>query len=124
MEQRAKIIDGTEYFVTQMTAIEALKIQTKIIKLLGSGLQNLITFDNTTFTPEAIKSLLGAIADNFDDDLANTIVLDLFKRNIFYQKDDRKISVEFSTHFAGKMPEMWQVVAFILEVNFIPQGEG
>ena len=38
MEQKRKEIDGTIYLVTQMDAVKALKVQTKLIKVLGAGI--------------------------------------------------------------------------------------
>ena len=42
MEQKKKTIGTMTYLVTQMDTLSALKIQTKIIKLLGAGIFGLV----------------------------------------------------------------------------------
>lgn len=116
MEQKSKSIGTETYLVTQMDAIRALKIQTKLIKMLGSGALELM--DTSKDTKEKIAGLVPKLMENFDDDLANELVLSLFEKGVFTKKGEHPKVVDFATHFAGKVFEMWKVVAFILEVNF------
>ena len=116
MEQKSKSIGTTTYLVTQMDAVRALKVQTKLIKLLGPGAQSLL--DTAQPIKEKLKALIPALMENFDDDLVNDLILSLFDSGIFIQIGDVPKVVDFSTHFAGKPFEMWKVVAFIMEVNF------
>jgi len=116
MEQKSKSIGTTTYLVTQMDAVRALKVQTKLIKLLGPGALPLM--DTAQPIKEKLKALIPALMENFDDDLVNGLVLSLFDKGVFIQVGDVPKVVDFSTHFAGKPFEMWKVVAFILEVNF------
>jgi len=116
MEQKSKSIGTTTYLVTQMDAVRALKVQTKLIKLLGPGALPLM--DTSQPIKEKLKALIPALMENFDSDLVNDLVLSLFDKGIFIQVGDVPKVVDFSTHFAGKPFEMWKVVAFIMEVNF------
>lgn len=114
MEQKKKSIGTNTYLVTQMDAISALKIQTKIIKVIGPGAVSLIG----GIGADKIKAVIPALLKNFDDEIVNEIVLSLFEKGVFIEINGTPKVVDFATHFAGNMPEMWKVVAFILEVNF------
>jgi len=129
MEQKSKSIGTTTYLVTQMDAVRALKVQTKLIKLLGPGALPLMDTSQpikeklkalipALMEKEKLKALIPALMENFDSDLVNDLVLSLFDKGIFIQVGDVPKVVDFSTHFAGKPFEMWKVVAFIMEVNF------
>ncbi|GAH63048.1 unnamed protein product [marine sediment metagenome] len=131
MEQKKKQIGNTLYLVTQTDAISALKIQTKLIKILGPGALPMIVKMQGVLgaakkdkkkvgelAKEALSIILPAIASSFDDETVNSLVLSLFERGVFTKAGDASIPVEFSTHFVGKPMEMWKVAAFILEVNF------
>lgn len=116
MEQKSRIIGTTEYLVTQMDAVSALKVQTKIIKLIGAGAADLL--DESKSIQDKLMEIIPKLMNNFDDNLVNNLVLSLFDKGVFIKVNDNPKKVEFSTHFAGKAKEMWQVVGFILEVNF------
>jgi len=116
-EQKSKIIGTTEYLVTQMDAVSALKIQTKLIKILGPSVLSLLD-DKTENTSSKISKMIPQLMENFDDELVNELVLSLFKSGVFVKENNVPKVVDFATHFAGKPTEMWQVMAFILEANF------
>lgn len=111
MEQKSKVIGNETYLVTQLDAISALKIQARLVKILGSGA---VCLTNGGDLSSAIKGIM----DNFDDELVVDFVLSLFERNVFIKSGDLPRVVDFSIDFVGKMTEMWKVVGFILETNF------
>ena len=116
MEQKSKSIGTTIYLVTQMDAISALKVQTKLIKILGSGALTLM--DTSQSIKEKLAALIPKLMENFDDGLVNDLILSLFEKGVFVQDGEVPKVVDFSTHFSGKPLEMWKVVGFIMEVNF------
>ncbi|RLB85536.1 MAG: hypothetical protein DRH26_18210, partial [Deltaproteobacteria bacterium] len=116
MEQKSKSIGTTVYLVTQMDALRALKVQTKLIRLLGKGALPLL--DTKISAKEKLAALIPKLMESFDDELVNSLVLDLFSKGVFTQDNGVPKVVDFSTHFAGKPFEMWKVVGFIMEVNF------
>ena len=99
-----------------MDAMRALKVQTKLIKLLGKGAFPLM--DTSKPIKEKLAVLIPKLMENFDDNLVNELVLSLFEKGVFIQDGEVPKVVDFSTHFTGKPFEMWKVVGFILEVNF------
>lgn len=116
MEQKSKSIGTNIYLVTQMDAISALKIQTKLIKILGEGIFSLL--GSAENSKNKLVQIIPKLMENFDDELVTELVLSLFEKGIFTKEKDHSKVVDFATHFAGKPMEMWQVAAFILEVNF------
>ena len=116
MEQKEKNIGNSTYLVTQMDAISALKIQTKLIKVLGSGIFSLV--GKAEKSEDKLKKIIPALMENFDDEVVNDLVLSLFKKGVFIKVGDHPKVIDFATHFTGKPMEMWQVTAFILEANF------
>jgi len=117
MEQKEKTIGTTTYLVTQLDAVAALKIQTKLIKIIGPGIFSLVG-KNGKNTAEKVSEMIPALMENFDDEIINSLVLSLFERNVFIKKNGDPVVLDFATHFAGKPMEMWKVVGFILEANF------
>ena len=116
MEQKKKVIGTTTYLVTQLDAVSALKIQTKLIKILGAGVFSMAGTPGDI--KEKLKDVLPALMENFDDEIVNELVLSLFARNVFTEIKGVPQVVDFATHFAGKAIEMWKVAGFILETNF------
>jgi len=116
MEQKSKIIGTTEYLVTQMDAVSALKVQTKLIKILGTGILSLVGDKGSV--QDKLKTLIPQLMENFDDEIVNDLVLSLFKKGVFYKEKGIPKAIDFATYFAGKPLEMWKVVGFIMEANF------
>lgn len=116
MEQKSKSIGNTTYLVTQMDAIRSLKVQTKLIKILGPGAIQFLDRDKPI--KSKLAALIPKLMEKFDADLVNELVLSLFDKGVFTQAEGVPKVLDFSTHFAGKPFEMWKVVAFIMEVNF------
>ena len=124
MEQKTKAIGTITYKVTQLDAVASLKIQAKLIKILGAGGLSIIAtaltkgMDKDIMKGAIISDVVPALLERFDDKEVVELVLSLFDRNVFYEKDGIDRKVEFSTHFSGKALEMWKVAGFILEANF------
>jgi len=116
MEQKSEVIGTTEYLVTQMDAVSALKVQTKLLKLMGPGALELM--DEKSSVDEKVIKIIPKLMENFDDEIVNDLVLSLFEKGVFEKVNGTPKVIDFSTHFAGKAFEMWKVVGFILKVNF------
>lgn len=123
MEQLEKNIGTETYLVTQMDAIRALKVQTKLIKILGTGIFSLMGKADADIS-EKIAALIPKLVENFDDKFATALVISLFEKGVFTRVDGVPKVVDFATHFTGKPMEMWKVVAFILEANFAGELSG
>ena len=84
--------------------------------LSSAGLENELNAEGEIMAENVIEFT----DDNFDDEVVNRFVLSLFDSQVFTEKGGKPRVVDFSTHFAGKVVEMWKVVAFILETNLMP----
>jgi hypothetical protein len=125
LEQKTKEINGVKYLVTTMDGLRALKTQTKIIKILGPSLFEMIAsgaVGKDGLDPKKISKLLSAIVpllSSFDDEAVNDLVLSLFDKGIFTEdKEGNPTKLDFEVHFTGRIKDVWSVAAFILEVNF------
>lgn len=118
MKQEEKIINGTIYKVTTMDAVSALSVQANLIKILGSSFGEL----SSGADKDSIKNAISKLTENIDDERVVHLVVKLFDKNVFYVKNTEghqiDTPIDFNTYFSGKIVEMWQVVFFILEVNF------
>lgn len=119
IEQKQKEIDGITYYVTQLDAFSGLQIQTKLIKILGPAAIPVIekSINSVSELKKNLAHILPSLLNNFDDKVLNEFILSLFKRNIFYLEGDKKLPVDFASHFTGKILRIWKVAYFILEVN-------
>ncbi len=123
--QTERLINGTLYAVTLMDAIKAVKIQTKLIKILGSSVLDLlfggVDLKNLKDDPKTLQKITDMAVNmmsNFDDEVVSDLVISLFDVGVFVKVEEVTVPVEFRTHFIGKTAEMWQVAKFIMEVNF------
>jgi len=118
MKQESKTINGTVYKVTTMDALSALSVQAKLIKLLGASFGEL----SGGADKESIKNAIEKLTENFDDERVVSLVVKLFEKNVFYVQTVNGTAIDtpidFSSYFAGKTAEMWEVAMFIIEVNF------
>ena len=123
-------INGNEYHVTQMDAIEAFKTQTYIVKTLAPLLQYLKgsdtlsdaydkgvgavnnALDEGSEDDQAIK-VLTSILDKIDDDKFHSFFVRMCEQA--FRGDER---VQFNKHFAGNLFEAYKVFFFVLKVNF------
>jgi hypothetical protein len=122
IEQKRKEINGTTYLVNQMGGTRALKVQTKLVGLLGRGILEVLEKGGANNPKEIITALL-PVLDNFDDEKAFSFVEFMFSGGgLFIEKRDGDIkvpvSLDFEKDFIGKPFEMWKVLGFILEANF------
>lgn len=113
---KEKEIDGAKYSVTQMTARQALKMQAKLIKLLGPCISEAISAslskDDTNFLSKIITSL----ATQLDEKTFDQLVFDLLQgvRKNGFELSEGSINLEF----AGALNTLFKVIAFVLEANY------
>lgn len=124
LEQKKKVINGTTYAVTQLGAIAALKIQTKLLRIVGPGIAGLDveelkgSGDLQQKFMSTIMKILPEMFATFDDAVVNSLIEDLFESNVFVMEGATPTVLDFDDHFVGKPLDIWKVARFILEVNF------
>lgn len=122
-EQKKKEIDGVTYLVTQMDAVKALRVQTKLIKLIGPGVSKIKSPTGTEFDVSSMLTMLEPLLEKVNDAELFEFIMSLFENGVMLQgktKDGQLVPMplNFEEHFVGKTMTMWKVVGFILEANF------
>ncbi len=120
IETREKIIEGSNYSVTQLPARKALRLKTKLIKCFGPMLAQLfLTVSDGESESDKKISLVHAIeilSQSIDENTFENLVMELLQ-------GVRKNGVElnqatFDLEFAGNFKELYLVLFFVIEVNF------
>ena len=89
IETKEKIINGSTYSVTQMPARRALKVQARLMKLLGNAFGELLLAsqapeeEQDSFLPKIITSLI----ESLDEKTFDSFILELVE---FYVRKDGK----------------------------------
>ncbi len=118
IETRDEEINGSVYTVTQMTARRALKMQARLIKLLGPSISQIFVSANDTSSnaDNAIPKAISLLSDQLDEKTFEQLVLDLMQG---VRKDGHELRPEIiDMEFAGNLNTLFLVLKFILEVNF------
>lgn len=118
IETKEKIINGSTYSVTQLPARRALRLQAKLVKLLGPAASAIFVASGDLDTADqAIPKAVASLASQLDDKNFDQLVLELL------QGQARINGKEITEHvldmeFAGKLNELFLLLGFVLEVNF------
>jgi len=119
VKEEKKEIDGVTYVVKELDAISALKLQVRLAKLLGPSFKEAVAENSNNSIAGA---MISSLVSNMQSDETLDLILSLFKKNVFYEHehegDTQLMKVSFETHFSGKLPTMWKVALFVLQVNF------
>lgn len=112
IETEEKEICGSIYLVTQMPAMRALKMQARLLRLIGPSFGAMIASGEDSSIPVAINLL----AEKLDENTYEKIILDLLQG---VRKDGVELTKGFiDLAFAGNLNELYRVIQFVLEVNF------
>lgn len=122
IESKEKIIEGAKYYVSQFPARRALKIKTRLIKLLapslfstvsGANSKNILDAEiNTDSIGKAVELLVNRLEEN---ELEN-LIMELL---CMTRRDGKEITPQlFDTIYAGNFYELYQALYFIIEVNY------
>lgn len=122
IETKEKTINGAKYQVTQMTARRALKMQAKLLKLFGASLAHIFLpsgdqpMDGASFSKDEAIKALKELAIEIDDNTFEKLVIELLSgvRKDGIELNEGVIDLEF----AGELNTLFQVIWFVLEVNF------
>ena len=112
IETKEKEVGGSTYSVTQMPAIRALKVQARLLRLIGPSFAAMIASGDDSSIPMAITLL----TDKLDEKTFENLVLELTQG---VRKDGIELTrSKIDLDFAGNLNELFRVLQFILEVNF------
>ncbi len=116
IETKEKTINGSKYSVTQFTAFKALRIQNKLIKLLGPSLGCVFSSYDPKDPDKGLPLALKMLAEQLDEDVFENLVIEILQttRKSGHELKRDLINMEFS----GKLNELFLVLQFVLEVNY------
>lgn len=124
LKTEKKIIDDSEYTVSQFTGREAFKIKLKLVKILAPIISSLISNFDAKGKPildseidfskigESISSLMNTMSE---DEMID-FILRMLKNT---RKDNLEITEQiFDVCFAGNLTTIYKVIYFVIQVNY------
>lgn len=118
IETREKEIDGSTYSVTQMTARRALRMQARLLKLLGPAASALFVAATKDLksADDSIPKAIAYLGENLDEKTFDSLVMELMAG---VRKDNHELTpATIDMEFAGDLNTLFLVLKFVLEVNF------
>lgn len=120
IETKEKAIDGKRVTVTQLPARRALKLQTKLVKLLGSSVAALVSGSKGSMTmeldPTTLAVAMEKLADHLDEEQFAQLVREVLQST---RVDNQELNdAVFDLLFAGNFLFMYKVIGFTLQVNY------
>lgn len=121
IENKEKTIGGNKYIVTQFPARRALKLKTRLLKLVAPSLFSAFGNSGTNIMEAKVdstmlKSAVSALVDRLDADEVEDLVISLLAST---RREGKELNAaEFDRVFAGNFGEMYSALVFVLEVNF------
>lgn len=115
IESKEKQIGDSKYMVTQMTALRAVRMQARLLKMLGPSFAAMIASDQAN-PDSCLPMAVSLLSDKLDEKSFENLVVDLMQ-------GVRKNGVELTRsdldmEFAGNLNELFLVMQFVLECNF------
>ena len=111
-------LNGNKYTVTQMTARNAIKMQARLMRLLGPAASAIFVAaaKDLKTADDAIPTAITYLVQQLDEKTFENLVMDLMHgvRKNNYEMSPQSIDVEFS----GDLNTLFLLLKFILEVNF------
>lgn len=119
METRERSIGGHSYRVTQFPGRMGLRLQVRLVKLLGPAVGTLAADGNVMdaqIDGGMIGKAVGLLADRLEEDAVEKLVVELLSGT---RRDGGELGgAQIDLAFAGHYGELLQVLAFVIEVNY------
>lgn len=122
IESKEKIIEGAKYYVSQFPARRALKLKTKLIKLLAPSLftaagnykgGNILDAD---LGSDTLGKAVSMLVERLDENDLESLIMELL---CMTRREGKEITEQyFDMVYAGNFSELYKALYFILEVNF------
>jgi hypothetical protein len=116
IEVKEKNIGEAKYMVTQMPAMRAVRMQARLLKLLGPSFAAIVASNDKDNPDSCLTMAVSLLVEKLDEKTFETLVLDLLQG---VRKDGAELTREkIDLDFAGKLNDLYLVMQFVLEVNF------
>lgn len=111
-------IDGDEYELTQLGALEGRKILTKLLQMIGPSLQELAAAE--TLNEKAMGAAVAKALESLDEGTFE-LICDVFGKRTTVLVDGKKPALTgpvFDQHFAGRYLAMMKWLFACMKLNF------
>lgn len=122
IQTKEKIIQGSRYVVTQMTARRALRMKARLLKLFGKPLAQMFIPSNETpidglaFSRESAIKAIAGLCEELEDKAFESVIVELLSS---VRKEGMELTEGIiDLEFAGDLATMYEVVWFVLEANY------
>jgi len=118
IETKELELNGSTYLVTEMTARRALRMQARLLKLLGPAASAifLAAAKDVDSADDSIPNAITHLVDQLDEKSFESLVMELMQG---VRKDNMELTPAIiDLEFAGDLNSLFLVLKFILEVNF------
>lgn len=116
IQTKDKTIGDSVYSVTQMPGLTALRMQSKLMRILGPSFAQMVSSAGTKNLDAGFAPAVSLLVNQLDPDTFETLVKDLMKG---VRKNGQEITAGIlNLDFAGNLNELFQVLQFVLEVNY------
>lgn len=120
-------IGDLQFTTTQLPAMRSLQLLTKLAKTVGPALGALMNLDPNTQLEDAGAGLTGALG-TLDPSVAQGLVLEILAGTSVMGPDGRSMSLSTSGNvdltFSAKLKMLFQVLGFVIKVNYRDFIEG
>lgn len=118
IETHEKIIGNSNYMVTQLPARRALKLQAKLLKLIGPAFSHLFinASNDIDSADKALPKAVTMLLNELDDKTFDTFVMEMLQG---VRKDGHELTNStVDSEFSGNLNELFLVIQYVLEVNY------
>ncbi len=118
-----KNIDGTDYTITMLPADKAVILFTRLTKLIGKPLSNLVASGgmDAEVSGKLIGLCIEGLSENLDEEVVLKTIKDLLASTMV---GNQMLDKVFNVHFAGRIGHLFKVVWAVLEVQYKDFLEG
>lgn len=120
IETKEQVIGNSTYQVTQLPAMRALRMQSKLLKLLGPSFAQMLVKSKEDKDDDEVDQCLplavSLLVNQLEEKTLENLVLELTQG---VRKDGYELKKEIiDLEFAGNLNELFMLLKFILEVNY------
>jgi hypothetical protein len=120
IESKEKVIEGAKYYVSQFPARRALKLKTRLVKLLAPSLFTMAGKGGNILDAElgsdSIGKAVNMLVERLDENDLENLIMELL---CMTRREGKEITPQyFDMVYAGNFQELYEALYFVLEVNF------
>ena len=118
IETHEKIIDDFKIMVTEMPAMRALRIQTRILKIIGAPFCELvnINIDDEQSQHSCFSKAVNLLCQNLNEIEFENLVIELCQSVRVDGHEMKKALIDIT--FTAKLNTLFKILIYILEVNY------